>query len=125
MIDRFKTLLQQLHLSPSEFADRIGVQRSSVSHILSGRNKPSIDFLEKILNAFPETDANWLISGKPAELIIAGKGKPDLQLEEQQFPREEPELNKIKNPPDIPSQDAVDQIIVVFKNNTFRLLKPE
>ena len=64
MIDRFKLLLEQLQLSPSEFADKIGMQRSSVSHVLSGRNKPSIDFLEKILNVFPDIDTTWLITGR-------------------------------------------------------------
>ena len=42
---------------------RQGVNRATISHILSGRNKPSIDFLEKLLNAYPNINANWLISG--------------------------------------------------------------
>jgi hypothetical protein len=51
-------------INPSKFADLIGVQRSSVSHILSGRNKPSFDFLEKTLKAFPGLKADWLVLGK-------------------------------------------------------------
>ena len=47
----------------SVFADTIGVNRSTISHILSGRNKPSIDFLEKLLYVYPELNANWLITG--------------------------------------------------------------
>ena len=46
-----------------EFADKIGVNRATISHILSGRNKPSIDFLEKLLHVYPELNANWLITG--------------------------------------------------------------
>ena len=47
----------------SSFAEKIGVQRSSISHILSGRNKPSIDFFQKLLNVYPDLNANWLITG--------------------------------------------------------------
>ncbi len=51
-------------MSSSKFADVIGVQRSSISHILSGRNKPSFDFLQKTLKAFPLLNADWLILAK-------------------------------------------------------------
>ncbi len=57
-------LLDLEQLTPSKFADTIGVQRSSVSHILSGRNKPSFDFLQKTLKAFPGLSAEWLMLGK-------------------------------------------------------------
>lgn len=50
-------------LKPSELADKISVNRATVSHILSGRNKPSIDFLQKLLNNYPELNSNWLITG--------------------------------------------------------------
>jgi transcriptional regulator with XRE-family HTH domain len=48
----------------SQFADLIGVQRSSISHIITGRNKPSYDFLRKMFNAFPELNADWLVMGR-------------------------------------------------------------
>ncbi|MFC2129638.1 helix-turn-helix domain-containing protein [Bacteroidota bacterium] len=64
MEDRLLKLLDAEHLSSSKFADVIGVQRSSVSHILSGRNKPSFDFLQKTLKAFPALNADWLILGE-------------------------------------------------------------
>jgi transcriptional regulator with XRE-family HTH domain len=60
---RIQQILQQHHITPSIFADKIGVQRSNVSHVLSGRSKPGLDFLEKILNTFPDIDAHWLITG--------------------------------------------------------------
>ena len=44
-------------------AKNIGVNRATISHILSGRNKPSIDFLEKLLHVYPNINANWLITG--------------------------------------------------------------
>lgn len=64
MEERLLKLLDLEQLSSSKFADLIGVQRSSVSHILSGRNKPSFDFLQKTLRAFPMISADWLILGE-------------------------------------------------------------
>ncbi|RLD77804.1 MAG: transcriptional regulator [Bacteroidetes bacterium] len=64
MIDRISQLIKTMKLSASQFADEIGVQRSSVSHVLSGRNKPSLDFVTKIMMAYPELNADWLLTGK-------------------------------------------------------------
>lgn len=64
MKERLIQLLDLEQLSPSKFADIIGVQRSSISHVLSGRNKPSFDFLQKTLKAFPGLNASWLMLGE-------------------------------------------------------------
>ena len=64
MKDQLIKLMEAEGMSPSKFADEIGVQRSSISHILSGRNKPSYDFLSKILNRFSGINAEWLLTGK-------------------------------------------------------------
>jgi transcriptional regulator with XRE-family HTH domain len=61
--DRLKKIIESENLTSSAFADIIGVQRSSISHILSGRNKPGLDFIQKILTAFPKYRAEWLIMG--------------------------------------------------------------
>jgi transcriptional regulator with XRE-family HTH domain len=64
MKERIEAIIQHERLTPSQFADSIGVQRSGVSHILSGRNKPSLDFLNKLLSRFPHISGDWLITGK-------------------------------------------------------------
>lgn len=64
MQERIKEILSQERLSPARFAELVGVQRSSVSHIISGRNKPSLDFLQKILTHFEHISPDWLITGK-------------------------------------------------------------
>ena len=64
MKERLIQLLDLEQLSPSKFADIIGVQRSSISHVISGRNKPSFDFLERTLKAFPGLNAAWLMLGE-------------------------------------------------------------
>ena len=63
MHSRLKYWMEMEALKSSELADIIGVNRATISHILSGRNKPSIDFLQKLLSSYPELNANWLISG--------------------------------------------------------------
>ncbi|WP_373709041.1 helix-turn-helix domain-containing protein [Kaistella sp.] len=62
--ERISKVITYSELSLSEFADEIEVQRSSISHITSGRNKPSLDFLMKIKNRFPELEWEWLIEGE-------------------------------------------------------------
>ncbi|GAB4017542.1 helix-turn-helix transcriptional regulator [Spirosoma migulaei] len=70
--DKIKQILIDKNLTPSYFADEIGVQRSSISHILSGRNRPSFDIIQKIIRRFPELGYEWIMeedspsTGQPA-----------------------------------------------------------
>ena len=61
---RLQKVIDYFNESASSFAQKIDVQRSSISHILSGRNKPSLDFVLKILDAYPEVELYWLLNGK-------------------------------------------------------------
>lgn len=63
MKNRIVQLINSEGLTSSKFADTIGVQRSSISHILSGRNNPSLDFIQKIMASFPRINVDWLVSG--------------------------------------------------------------
>jgi len=62
-IKRLEILLDYYSISASVFADKLGVQRSGLSHLMSGRNKPSLDFVMKITESFPEVDLYWLLNG--------------------------------------------------------------
>jgi transcriptional regulator with XRE-family HTH domain len=62
-IKRLEIILDYYSLSASSFAEKIGVQRSSISHLLSGRNKPSLDFILKIVEIFPDIDLYWILNG--------------------------------------------------------------
>ena len=64
MKDRLLTFLKKENISATNLADEIGVQRSSISHILSGRNNPSYDFIFKMINRYEYMNAEWLITGK-------------------------------------------------------------
>lgn len=61
---RLQKVIDYYGESASSFAEKIGVQRSSISHILSGRNKPSLEFVLKILSSYPEVELYWLLNGK-------------------------------------------------------------
>ena len=63
LVTRIRKVIAESELSSAAFADKIGVQRSSISHILSGRNKPSLDFILKVLHAFPNVHSDWLLLG--------------------------------------------------------------
>jgi transcriptional regulator with XRE-family HTH domain len=63
-IKRFQKVMKYYGESASTFAEKIDVQRSSISHILSGRNKPSLEFILKVLSSFPEVELYWLLNGK-------------------------------------------------------------
>lgn len=64
MKTRLQQFLQAEDLTPARFADRIGIQRSGVSHVLAGRNKPGFDFIESMLLCYPSLNAEWLMTGK-------------------------------------------------------------
>lgn len=63
MEERIRKFMEYKGISPSELADSIGVQRSNVTHVLKARNKPSFQFIEKMLQVFPELNAKWLLLG--------------------------------------------------------------
>jgi len=97
MKDRLLQLLDLEQITPSKFADIIGVQRSSVSHVISGRNKPSFDFLQKTLTAFPGLNAAWLMLGEGTMYEQMGRKvsgnlfDPPEPLPEEQIPVQIPE----------------------------------
>lgn len=64
MVDRINLILKAKNITARQFAEEIGIQPSGMSHILSGRNNPSLDFVMKVIRRFPEIDINWLMFGK-------------------------------------------------------------
>lgn len=64
MNERLKQFLAAENITQSQFADRIDVVRASVSHVLSGRNNPSYDFIRAIMKNYPRLNIEWLMFGK-------------------------------------------------------------
>lgn len=144
-IKRLEMILDYYNLSASVFADKMGVQRSSLSHLLSGRNKPSLDFVMKIIENFPEVELYWLLQGSGAfpknenqqHQISTPPSPPepkeenitlDLFSEEKEtanlsFPDNKKELilpNAVLN-----NQKDIDRIVVFYSNGTFKNYFPE
>ena len=63
-VKRLEKVIKYYGLTASSFADSIGVQRSSISHLLTGRNKPSLEFVMKVVKTYPEVNLYWLLNGK-------------------------------------------------------------
>ena len=63
ILNRIQEVMKNNELSSSQFAERLGVQRSGISHILSGRNKPSLEFISKIHFKFDSVSIQWLLFG--------------------------------------------------------------
>lgn len=77
MKERLNEILKHFKINASQFADQIGVQRASVSHVISGRNKPGFDFIQKIIEAYPSLSADWLLTGK-GEMLKSRISRQDL-----------------------------------------------
>lgn len=106
--ERISKVISYSELSLSEFADEIEVQRSSISHITSGRNKPSLDFLIKIKNRFPELQWEWLIQGDGEMLKPAD---PEPEMLEKPKPTSLPDLFSLINDENFGITESEDTII--------------
>ena len=71
MQNRILQIMDNYGLNPGQFADKLGLQPANISHVLAGRNKPSLDFVTRILNVFPDINYKWLIFGN-GPMLTAG-----------------------------------------------------
>lgn len=93
MQTRIQKIIEDKNLSPSNFADEVGLNRAVVSHILHGRNKPGLENLQRILSTYPDINPGWLITGVgPMYLDGTGEPKtPTLFDEDAEFPTSSPD----------------------------------
>jgi transcriptional regulator with XRE-family HTH domain len=131
MQEQIQEILTRERLSSSQFADKISVQRSSVSHVLSGRNKPGFDFIHKILTAFPEINGDWLITGKGdmykqkthSEGLFEPR-KEILSVDNVVKTDKQPVTMNIKKPAKeeikTPKLREIERVIVFYTDRTFR-----
>ncbi len=110
--DRIVSIMQEHQLSATMFADTLQVQRSNISHILSGRNKPSIDFLEKLCTKFPNIDLKWLITG-----ISSNKNENSPNINQAKTLNPQNNLEKPQT-----STKTIVKIITIYNDNTFEIL---
>lgn len=119
VIPRIQTIMDHYGLTVSAFADEIGVQRSSVSHLLNGRNKPSLDFVMKLVDTYPEVNLYWLLKGVGEFPSSENEGviKREVTVPEKtKSDQAETESNTIAQDKDIPQPTKV---IVFYADGTF------
>jgi transcriptional regulator with XRE-family HTH domain len=130
MNDRIAKILEEEGMTATRFADEIGVQASSISHIISGRNKPSTDFLIKLLERFRRINAEWLLTGRgnpykesSQEPDLPNNNVSDLFNSSIQNMQNSPKTvsNLI---PQLSESENVDKIVIFYNNNTFKTYFP-
>ncbi len=109
MEDRIRKFMEYKGISPSELADAIGVQRSNVTHVLKARNKPSFQFIEKLLQIYPEINAKWLLLGEGN--MIEGVSKSRTLFDPIPEPTVKPIIDQIINNP-IGKEKSIEPDIV-------------
>ena len=110
ILNRVKKIIKDYNLSNSEFANKIGVPKSSISHLLSERNKPSLDLIIKILENFDDIKADYLIFGDYQNEKV--QIKPPGELFSNQDIDKTQEYVKESN-------NKVKSIIIIYENNKF------
>lgn len=104
MNTRLLSFLSAENITQSQFADTLGVARGSISHILSGRNKPGFDFFEKLAESFPNLSLSWLITGK-GKMYYGDQDSPAGDMS-----------GTFKSP----SVKDISKIVVFFSDGTFK-----
>lgn len=114
---RLQKVIDYYSESASSFAEKIGVQRSSISHILSGRNKPSLDFVLKVLASFPEVDLYWLLNGKgefpKQESVTLKQLHYPKKIEFPEPPIKTVDLDKNK------TEKTIQRIVIFYSDGSF------
>lgn len=113
---RLKKVMDHYGESASSFAEKIGVQRSSISHILSGRNKPSLEFILKILSSFPEVELYWLLNGKGE--FPSNQNQISIQSETSNLKIEEKTEQKIKH--ETKTDKSIERIVIFYSDGSFK-----
>ncbi len=120
MIDRINLLLKAKNITARQFAEEIGIQPSGISHILSGRNNPSLDFVLKVMKRWPEINISWLMFGK-GEMYVSPSEFQQTTVQPQSIEQETAESQPVEY--DLFSQPALAAEAQVPQNDNNSVLK--
>lgn len=124
---RLQIVMDYYGLTSSALADSIDFNRSSISHLLSGRNKPSLEFVMKILDKFPEVKLYWLLNGKgnfpETESPIETNSQKYLFDSEPETPVVPKNIPVIENKIIQVADGTIERIVLFFKDGTFKEYK--
>ena len=145
MTTRITELIKQEGMTPSAFADYIGISRASMNHILNGRNNPSLEVVNRILAKFPNINTDWLLLGKlPKSKTEKTILQPDLfaekpveppQVQEEKKYEQEIGVKPPENKPNLPlnqefkpvlnTSKKINKIMVFYSDNTYESFSSE
>lgn len=125
---RLQVILQEYELSAAGFAQKIEVGRASISHILSGRNKPSLDFVMKVVSTFPEVDLYWLLNGEGNFPKTLSPTPPSLFSETSNLVVEKEIVQEVTpkqdlDPLEVNSDKRIDKIVILYSDGSFESYK--
>lgn len=115
---RLKKVIEYYGESASSFAEKISVQRSSISHILSGRNKPSLEFVLKVLASFPEVELYWLLNGKGHFPKTETYSAPIKKVEQPITPQKE--IVKALETTKKEEGKTIERIVIFYSDGSFK-----
>jgi len=115
---RIKKLINDKKMNSAQFASEIGIAASSLHHIVSGRNNPSLEVIQKILSRFPEINAEWLINGQNqpyrSDFIQEENQNELFEITSETTNNEEDKLKA-----NLKSNKKIEKIIFFYEDNTF------
>ena len=126
-ISRLKEIMVNNNLNSATFAEQVGVQRSSVSHVMSKRNKPSLDFILKIVNSFEEVTLDWLLFDNNLKSSPSSKfdSKFVNSIIDSDLNKSPNVLTNKQSPMEIKTNSDVVQIIQIYKDGSFLTFSPK
>lgn len=116
---RLKKIIDFHNVSASNFADKINVPRSSISHILSGRNKPSLEFILKVIGTFEDVDINWLLFGSgnfPKTTSLPNQKNQVLKASDLTIENNIQLEKKTNSSP----TSSIEKIVIFYRDGTFK-----
>ena len=139
--DRIAHIIRAKNLTAAEFALRLGIQPSNVSHLLAGRNNPSLEFVRKLKETFPEYNLDWIVLGKGPMTVSEPFVEPKSVVEELPVAMASETESTTDNlggtlfaPETVPerkmaplspvSEGELKRIILVYADNSFEILTP-
>ena len=123
---RLQVIFEREGISASIFADRIGVQRSAISHILSGRNKPGFDLLQKIIAKFPTINTEWLITGLGDPYKQPVKQIQTTLFDPPTTQRQSVEVTSVNTSSSQPAGNrTIERIVIFYSDKTFETYNPQ
>lgn len=117
--NRITEIISKQKLSNGAFADKIGIKRPIISHILSGRNKPSLHVILQILEAFPDIDPSWLLLGKSQKVEASSNHvETPVNTSAPELPFNEENSTEISK-----NEETLPSTLLLIEGNEFRIIK--